>query len=259
MDISHLMREGEKPAIAPNAGRHRQYCWTRADWGAYGESLRQAFPNILFYEEFGHLDWLEPKPEIRIFDRLDDPGITQPMCAFFPYPGWKPELIRVSLDTPKGQRCWTWAHYLSPRLRMFVRRIDHNPKEDWRGQLRDSPVEGWFESHMWTSYRREISEERRIESKAIRLAEKLCVRAVPVHWKSAEDFLAGRFRVSSAGLMLGDGRVSPRVIDWYWQSPNRAFELFVDIAGRANGSLPVEAVPDSAWGDIRRPKWAQRP
>ncbi len=86
MDVSEMMLEGERPAIAPNAGRHREYCWTPADWGRYGEELKRAFPQIRFYEELGHAKYKEAKPEIRFFERLDDPAITQPVEAFFPYP-----------------------------------------------------------------------------------------------------------------------------------------------------------------------------
>jgi hypothetical protein len=84
------------------------------------------------------------------------------------------------------------------------------------------------------------------------------VRAVPVSWKSLADFREGRFRVSDAGFMIGKGGVSQRVVDWCLQKPQRVMQMFVNVPGSAHGCLPVELVPDSAWGDIHKPKWAQR-
>jgi hypothetical protein len=258
MDISDLKREGDHPVISPNAGQGREFCWAPADWGRYGEELKRAFPHVVFHEELGYEAHDEEKPEVRFFERLDDPAISQPITAVFPYPGWKPELVRVTHRLGPPTQYWTWKRYLSPRLRLSVRKQDKCALDNWRGQAADAPIEEWPASRYNSSYRRLLREEQQIATKAFRIAQKLSVRAVPVSWKSLADFREGRFRVSDAGFMIGKGWVSQRVVDWCLQKPQRVMQMFVNVPGSAHGCLPVERVPDSAWGDIHKPKWAQR-
>jgi len=260
MNIDDLMREGERPAISPNAGRVRDLAWTPEDWGRYGAALKAAFPDILFYEDFGHVAYREEKPEVRFFERLDDPAIARRIRAFFPYEGWKPDLVRVLHRFPYGSdpMYWTWAHYLSPLLGLNETSKRSAGHMDWRGQAVDAPIEVWHAGRLNTSYRRLLVEERRIEGKVYRLAQKQCVRAVPVDWSSLEDFRAGRFTVSKVGFMIGKGWTSQAVVDWCLEKPQRVIDLFVNVNGSAHACLPVERVPDSAWGDIRKPKWAER-
>lgn len=258
MDISDLMREGERPVISPSAGQYREFCWAPADWGRYGEELKRAFPQIVFHEELGHEASREEKPEVRFFDRLDDPAIAQPIDAVFPYEGWKPELVQTTHRFGPPTKYWTWARYLSPRLRLFVRTRDQGALENWRGQATDAPIEEWPAGRLYTSYRRLLREEQQIATKAFRIAQKLSVRAVPVRWKSLADFRAGRFKVNDVGFMIGAGWTSQRVVDWCLQKPQRAMQMFVNVCGSAHGCLPVERVPDGAWGDVHKPKWARR-
>ncbi len=258
MDISDLKREGDHPVISPNAGQGREFCWAPADWGRYGEELKRAFPHVVFHEELGHEAYDEEKPVVRFFDRLDDPAISQPIHAVFPYEGWKPELVQATSRFGPPTKHWTWARYLSPSLRLFVRKQDRCALENWRGQAADAPIEEWPASRYNSSYRRLWREEQKIATKAFRIAQKLSVRAVPVYWKSLADFRAGRFKVAKSGFMVGDGWASQRVVDWCLQKPQRVMHMFVDATCGADGCLPVELVPDSAWGDIRKPKWAQR-
>ncbi len=154
---------------------------------------------------------------------------------------------------------WTFARYLSPRLTFFVKTRDAFYLDTWRGQAAEAPVEAWPASHIWTSYRRELDVERRIEAKIVRIADNLSTRAVPVYWASLADFRAGRFEVNQTGFMLGSGRVSPAVLDRCRAKPGRAMQLVVGVSGVALGCLPLEQVPDRAWGDVPKPKWAQAP
>ena len=258
MDFDDLRREGSTPAISPNAGARRILCWTRRDIGAFGEALRKAFPDALFYEDFRPAKWIPEPPRPRILDRLDDPTIKRNIEIVFPFRGWKPEMASIARGPHPDDRFWTWSQYLSPVVTIWLNARDACVMQDWNGRAMDAPVEYWQESSITTSYRRELPEERRIAEKAVRIAERICVRAVPVGWLSYDDFRSKAERVSEVGLRYGFGWVTPAVLDWYRAAPNRAIRLKVGKNNYGTGCLPVEYVPDSAWGDVPKPKWAQR-
>jgi len=257
MDFDDLRREGPEPAIMPNAGRRQIIVWTRADAQRFVELLHDAFPNLFLYEYFGWRDSGEETPNVRILDRVDDPTIFQRVQGFFPYPGWKPELVRVGVGVPGERPHWTWARYLSPSFSFNIPRDDCPWRPEWKQENRARPFETWPRSDISTSYRRRLPEEQRIEAKIMRLARKICVRTVPVQWKTTDDYYNGRGKVSLGGLRVGEGWATQATIDWYRAAPNRLLGGNTWASGGGHGCIPVEEVPDSWWGDIPKPKWAQ--
>ncbi len=258
MEFEDLRREDTESGIYPNAGRRQVIIWTRADAQRFVELLRAAFPNLFLYESFGWRNSRVEKPDVRILDRVDDPTITQNVQGFFPYPEWKPELVRVGDGVPGERPHWTWARYLSPRFSFEIPRDDCPWKPEWRQENRARPFESWPRSNILTSYRRQFPDEQRIEAKIMRLARKLCIRTVPVQWKTVDDYFAGRGRVARVGFMVGDGWATPAAVDWYRSAPNRILDGSTWASGGGHGCLPVEDVPDSWWGNVPKPKWAQR-
>jgi hypothetical protein len=260
MDFDDLRREGREPAIVPNAGRGQTVNWTSADAQRFLESLRAAFPHIFVHEDFSHLHHKAEKPVVRTLDRIDSPAKRLRVEVLFTYPGWQPNLIRVDDHDPGYSPYWTWERYVSPRLSFSVRRDeDYVWRPVWKQEGRASPIESWASTDLMTSYRRELPEERKIEEKALRLARKVCERTVPMLWHSLEDYFTGKGRVNRGGFMVGDGWTVPSVIDWCRAAPNRMIDAGTFAVGGGTGCLPVELVPDAWWGDIPKPKWAQRP
>ncbi len=260
MDFDDLRREGHEPAIVPNAGRCQTVNWTSADAQRFLESLRAAFPHIFVHEDFSYLNRRAEKPIVRTLDRIDNPASSLCVEVLFTYPGWQPDLVRVDDPDPGHSPYWTWARYVSPRLSFIVCRDDDCVwRPVWKKEGRASPIESWASTDIMTSYRRELPEERKIEAKAMRLARKLCARTVPAIWRSLEEYFSGEGRVNPGGFMIGDGWTVPSVIDWCRSGPNRMIDAGTFAVGGGTGCLPVDLVPDIWWGDIHRPKWAQRP
>jgi len=257
MDFETLRHEGPMPAISPNAGARRILCWTRSDMGAFGDALRKAFPNVLFFEDFRHPKWTMDAPRPRFLERLDDPTIVKNIEIIFPFHGWRPELASVSNGPGPYARFWTWSNYLSPIATIWMNARDTDVMSDWNGRTMEVPIESWREGAITTSYRREIREERKIAEKVIRIAERSCIRMVPVGWNSYDEFRERAGGISLVGLRYGFGWVTSAVIDWYRAAPNRAIKLTIRGNNYGSGNLPVEDVPDSWWEGIRRPKWAQ--
>ncbi len=263
-DFDDLRREGPIPAIVPNFGHRREICWTRADLGRFGDALRRAFPDAFFYEHFESGDETCPKPSPLVPERLDDPRIVNSIHVLFPYPGWKPKLVLATYDPGRVKPYWTWSHYVSPILTINnglrgsgALNIDASAPDTWIDEAADSPIETWRLSSVTTSYRRELPEERRIQARALRILERMCVRTVPVRWDTYADFQARKGRVRKSGFLAGCGWVTPAVLDWYRAAPRRAIDLGLFMQGSADSCLPVDEVPDSWWGDVRKPKWAQ--
>ncbi len=252
-----MRREGPTPAVIPNAGRRQEVYWMIDDAQRYAVLLRKAFPKIMFYETFEKTDDLEEKPTIRILDRLDDPTIRNHVGAFVPYDGWIPNLVRIKGPTQKLR--WTWSRYLSPRLRFPVWYGPNARPAEWRTEPDAPRVETWTGTSILTSYRRELPDEGRISDRFVALARKLCIRTVPVLWKSSREFLEGDGKVARGGLLVGDGWTTPAAAAWCLAAPGRVLGFSASASGGAHGCLPVELVPDSWWGDIPKPKWAQRP
>ncbi|MBI1245850.1 MAG: hypothetical protein GC202_12655 [Alphaproteobacteria bacterium] len=258
MDLENLHREGPTPTIYPNAGRRQEVYWTGDDASRYFVLLRKAFPRILFFEDFCEAAELKPKPMVRFVEELDDLSRRFHAHAFIPYEGWKPELIRKPVVPESTRIRWTWARYLSPRLSIDLSFGGRSSCLAWRTEPESSKIEHWGSTPILTSYRRELPSERRISDKFVALARKLCIRTIPVLWESHQEFVAGKGKVSRGGLMAGDGWATPAVVNWCLEVPGRIIGFFPTASGPAHGCLPVELVPDSAWGDIRKPKWAQR-
>ncbi|MBI1245670.1 MAG: hypothetical protein GC202_11745 [Alphaproteobacteria bacterium] len=250
MNFEELRREGSTPAIYPNAGQCRYLCWTREDAGRYGEILKKAFPNILFYRDLGYRASRPEKPELVFLDRLDSLDADTRVEAVFPYPGWKPELV---WEAPS----WHWKNYLSPIIMIGINTYDRIQKIEWSGVATDRPIENYFSTDIKTSYRRQIADEVRIQSKVIRLADQMCVRTISVIWMSYADYLAKR------GKIWGKRQVYVRhvthaVMDWYRAAPGR----MIDFSGGRDGwgitNVPVDEIPDEWWKGKIRPKWTQR-
>lgn len=258
MDFDELRREGPTPAIYPNAGRRQEIYWTGEDASKYCALLRKAFPQILFYEDFREAAELEAKPTVQFVKQLDSLFRCVHIHAFIPHDRWKPELIRKPVVPESKRNLWTWAHYLSPRLSIHLSFGGRPSWLPWRTEPDAPKVEHWGSTPILTSYRRELPGEQRISDKFVALARKLCVRTVPVRWASRRDLEEGKGRVSRAGFMTGDGWTTPAVVDWCLAKPGRVIGFFPAASGWAHGCLPIERVPDSWWGDIRKPKWTER-
>ncbi len=256
MDFENLRREGSRPAIVPNAGLRRTLCWTREDAGRYGEALKKAFPNVLFFKPLGHLANRPEKPTVQFLDRLDGLDVDACAEAIFPYPGWKPDLVYEKW-TPTGKPSWDWAHYLSPTIRMGINTYGFIRKTQWGGPA-EKPTESYHSSEITTSYRKQIPEEARIQAKAIRLADKMCVRTVAILWMSHSDFLSGRGKIWGKNAEIGIRHVTQTVLDWYRAVPGRAIDLGASQDGWGISRLPVDEIPEDWWVGKRRPKWAQR-
>ena len=261
MDIDDLRHEGSFPAIVPNAGQDRNICWVKADAGRYGELLKENFPGILFYEDFGSHNHKPERPDIRFVDRLDDTQAGARFEAIIPYRGWKPELVYYRSETDRIHPHWTWSRYLSPIITIGVPGPRVGGRRGWRShfETETGEVENWGALSIMTSYRRQIPEEARIQAKAVRLADKMCVKTVAIAWLSYADFLAGRGKIWGGKKQLGIQHVTPAVLDWYRAAPGRAIALQVAPAGWAISYLPVEDIPEDWWDGFCRPKWAQRP
>jgi hypothetical protein len=258
MSFEELRREGSQPAIVPNAGLRRSLCWAREDAGRFGEALKRTFPNVLFFEPLGRRADRPEKPTIRFFERLDETAVNTEADAIFPYSDWKPDLVWEQ-SPYSGRWFWDWAHYLSPIISIAINSHNRTSTNDWREAAADRPVENYFSCDITTSYRRQIPEEARIQAKAVRLADKMCIKTVAIAWLSYADFLAGRGKIWGGKKQLGILHVTQAVLDWYRAAPGRAIGLHVAPAGWATSYLPVEDIPEDWWNGIRRPKWVQRP
>ncbi|MBI3503961.1 MAG: hypothetical protein HY059_03905 [Proteobacteria bacterium] len=258
MRFEELCREGSFPAIVPNAGQRRSLCWRREDAGRLGEELKKAFPNVLFFEMPIRCEYRPENPNIRFFDRLDDAAVDTSVTAVFPYPGWKPDLV-FEKTSSTGRPFWHWAHYLSPIISFSINSYNRVNWNDWRGAAAEQPVENYFASDITTSYRRQLPEEARIQAKVVRLSDKMCTKVVAVIWRSYADFFAGRGEIWGKKKRLGILHVTRNVLGLYRAAPGRAIDLQVAPGGWGIGYLPVEEIPDSWWGDIPKPKWAQVP
>ena len=256
MDIENLRREGFRPAIMPNAGVRRTLCWTREDAGRFGETLKKAFPNVLFYKPLRYRRYQPEQPTIEFFDRLD--GLEVDTCAeaIFPYPGWKPELVWEKWTTT-GQPSWDWAHYLSPIITMHINTYDRVFKREWRDGNAEHQVETYLSCDISTSYRRQIAEESRIQAKVVRLADKMCIRTVAVVWMSYADFVAGRGKIWDK-KKVHIRHVTKNVLDRYRAAPGRTLDLALGRDGWGIGYVPIDEIPEDWWNRKLRPKWAQR-
>lgn len=257
MDFNRLSREGSRPEIVPNAGLRRTLCWTNADCGRYGELLRKAFPDIVFFEDFSYCSHLAEPPVVRFLDRLDEPGIRRSVDAFIPYPGWRPDLVQERYRIPPCSEYWTWANYLSPHISIDVFPDVVPRRRGWHNYTEPEIVENWPRKDITTSYRRQIPAEASVQARAVRLADRLCVKTVLIAWDSEADFFAKRGQIWGRGKQLSIRHVTSKVLDWYRAAPARTIDLHVAPAGWAMSYLPVEDIPEDWWKGYIRPKWAQ--
>lgn len=257
MKIEDLMREDERPAIPPNAGHRVAVSWTVPDWLAFERDIRAAFPNAFFYEDWPRKTDTKVAPTFRILGRLDEPDIRRDVKLMFPYPGWKPELVFIQPERPGWPHHWAWKNYLSPIISFSVR--PHNEPFDDLFDAADpqSKIRTWSTCEIETSYRRQLSDEVRLVRKILRMADRRCARAVPVNFGSYADFLSGNGRVSRF-VRSERCLASSTVIDWANGAPDRLIRCLHLSEGTFEVWMPLERVPDSWWGDIPKPKWAQR-
>jgi len=251
--------EGHHPIVSPNAGYRQEHFWTSADAQLFGERLRAEFPQVLFYVVVGSKRDPAKEPQIDFLERLGTVPTRDSITAFFPYPGWQPELVWVEKPQSGSPPYWTWRNYLSPILSIEVGPDSSGNAVPWSRVSGQSRHLDWPADSVSTSYRRSFPDEARIARRVIALVRSMCVRTVPVFWKSESDYRAGTGIVSRAGMMLGHGRATPSVVEWYRAEPDRSIGFHRIGGGGAFGCLPVDEVPDSWWDGIRRPKWAQLP
>lgn len=257
MDFDDLRREGEHPAIVPDAGLRRTLAWTRADCGRYGELLKQTFPNVLFFEDFGARARRPEKPTIRFVERLDEPDLWRNVEAVFPYPGWKPELTWQQSPYSPTLAFWHWSRYLSPIVTIGVSTYDRICTANWRGA--PDPVRYFHACHITTSYRRQLPDEASIQAKAVRIAEGLCVRMPLAFWESYEAFRTRKGKLRVRGGLVDSLHATPAAIDLARREADGVVDLATSSQDWAHSYLPLDAIPDSWWDGIRRPKWAQAP
>jgi hypothetical protein len=250
--------EDTEPAIPPNAGHHVDLHWTDADRRRFSDRLRRKYPNVIFVEEFRAGDHKNENFKPRFFKHLDETIPGENTKILFPPPGWQPELVHI-----KDHRLphWSWKNYLSPIITLMLR---HAPdrlsrREDWIGDAADAPIQVWRGINISTSYRRELEVERRIQSAVLRLAASLSRQLVPILWESYADYCARNGKIALVWLRSGRNFASHAVIDWAHAEPRREIDLSVWHRRHYGVSWhPPEDVDDAWWGDVHKPKWAQR-
>jgi hypothetical protein len=250
--------EGTRPAIAPNAGHHVSLHWTDVDRRRFSDRLRRRYPNVIFFEMFRPKDDKDENFKPRFFEHLDEtiPGEHTEMV--FPPPGWRPELVHN-----KDHRLphWSWKNYLSPIITIMLRPEagKSSRREDWMGDAADAPIRVWRGINIRTSYRRELDVERKIQSAVLRLAASLSCQLVPVLWQSYADYGNRNGTVALRWLRSERNFASQSVIDWARAEPRREIDLSVWPNRHFGVSWHApEDVPDSWWGNVPKPKWAQR-
>lgn len=251
--------EGHHPIVAPNAGYRQDFHWTAADAQVFGERLRAEFPHVRYYVVVGSKRDPSKAPEVRFLEGLGTVSARDTITAIFPYPGWRAELVWVEKPQKASMPYWTWRNYLSPIVSIAYRLESRGYSAPWSTLSGQDRHLDWPADSVSTSYRRSFSQEARIARRVISLVRSMCVRTVPVFWKSESDYRAGTGIVSRSGMMLGHGRATPSDLEWYRAEPDRSIGFHEIGGGGAFGCLPVDEVPDSWWDGIRRPKWAQRP
>ncbi len=257
MKFENLMREGHVPAIYPNAGHRISVSWTVPDWLAFEQDVRTAFPNAFFYERWKAKTDPDVAPTFRVLSRLDEPDIERDVCVMFPYPGWKPELLLEMPERPGWPHHWTWKNYLSPRI-SFSMRPHNEPFEDiFRASEPDCAVQMWGTRDILTSYRKVLSDERKLVGKIVRMIDRRSRWAVEALCGSYAELLAGKGKISRY-LRTQRCRASPAVIEWANDGPNRLIfcqEVYKDTV---LAWLTREQVPEEWWNGISKPKWALR-
>jgi len=260
-DFDELRREGPNPAIVPDNGLRREVCWMRPDYDEFGAAVKKRFPHALFFEcPVGYEDEAESPPEPRFLENLGDGRPNRTVQILFPYPGWKPDQVRVR--HPFGDSWfWTWANYLSPIVSVTMPIRNGGGPVTWQDRNGSTAVWNRMSRQITTSYRRILPDEKRLQAKIVRMAEWRCVRMVPVEWPSYEDRVAQRNgKVWTSAVRAGGGWVSPAVLAWARERPDHVVDLvpFQDGSG-ALFCVPPEIVPAAWWGEYPIPRWAQLP
>ena len=257
MKIEDLMREGERPVIPPDAGHRITVSWTVPDWLAFEADIRAAFPNAFFYEEWPKMRDPEIKPEVRIINRLDEAGIRREINLMFPYAGWAPELEWIPPRDRTEMPFWTWRNYLSPIISFTMRQHNEPFEKIFRASEPNCAVQMWGRRDILTSYRKVLSDERKLVGKIVRMIDRRSRWAVEALCGSYAELLAGKGKISRY-LRTQRCRVSPAVIAWANEAPNRLIfcqEVYKDTV---LAWLTLEQVPEQWWTGISKPKWALR-
>jgi len=252
--------EDSRPAIRPNAGHHVSTHWTDADRRLFGDKLRRKFPNVLFVEEFPRFVEGDAAYTPRFAENLDETTPGRNVVAIFPPPAWRPDVVLTKGDM---HSYWSWKFYLSPIVSINARPLPEWRRywtHDWFGDAVDGPIRTADWIRVATSYRRELESERRIQAAVLRLAAGMGRQLVPIRWGSYADYRNRNGQVSLSWMRLERQFASQGIIDWVRAEPRREIYLSVTRTSRVGETwLPPEDVPDSWWGDVPKPKWAQAP
>lgn len=259
MNIEGYFLEGTKPAIVPNAGHRLSVNWMDSDRRRFSDLLRSKFPNVLFFEAFHNTDGKYENFRPCFVEHLDESRPGKSVDAVFPPPAWRPEVVLI--PDPRLPH-WTWKNYLSPQISIMPRFEPGKTsvRNDWKGHAANERISVWRGTTIMTSYRRELEAERRIQAAALRLATKVCRQLVPVRWESYGHYRNRDGEINPWLITSERNFASQGVIDWARAEPRREIDLSVNTYDHIGNSwYAPEDIPDAWWGDIPKPKWAQRP
>lgn len=254
MDMKSLLWEGPHPAVPPNMGHDLSLLWEAEDWDRFMQSVREAFPNVVFFVELKSTEERSPdRPELRIVDRFVGLEKYRTIKMLFPDPSWEPKYVRI--PNKWGAMEWTLDQYWSPRI-WFSGSLQEVGYQDWMGTAVEDPIAYWGTRGISTSYRRQIEREFKIQAKVLSLARKLGRRTVPIYWKSLKHFREGDGTVYRWFSTTESCFISPGTMARYRRAKTLALGLHgVGLGMYGFSRLPPEDVPDHFWGDVKKPKW----
>lgn len=203
-----------------NAGSRVEVILTEADALALSETLKSAFPRVVFVNQSHRGKWHEPDVWLR--DSIPACG-TSTVRILFPQPDWEPAAF-WSASGEFGE--WLIVGCPSPHM------IVYWSPEIYRKQIAgdSEPWENMILSHVNISYNRYEAEHVRKKNKIVRLTRKYASRQTRGIWvPSREPF--PKVDPIWAGF---------DAMRWCRESPRRVFDLHPNAEGRGYGVVPAD-------------------